>query len=98
MTPRKRLLLRSVLDRDRRRSTCGLSGISPPALCPFEARIDPQTRTSGLLVETDAGTGCQYIVTPWGGIVARTGPDGRQLCGPPQHPVSVCAIRPRPEG
>ena len=52
---------------------------------PFQARIDPQTRTSGLLVETDAGTGCQYIVTPWGGIVARTGPDGRQLCGP-QHP------------
>ena len=49
---------------------------------PFQAKIDPQTRTPGLLVETDAGTGCQYIVTPWGGIVARTGPDGRQLCGP----------------
>ncbi len=49
---------------------------------PFQSKIDPQTGTSGLLVETDAGTGCQYVVTPWGGIVARTGPDGRQLCRP----------------
>ena len=48
---------------------------------PFQARIDPQTGTSGLLIETDAGTGCQYVVTPWGGIVARTGADGRQICG-----------------
>ncbi len=48
---------------------------------PFRDAVDPETRTAGLGVETDAGTGCQYIVTPWGGIVARTGPDGRQLCG-----------------
>ena len=48
---------------------------------PFQAKIDQQTGTSGLLVETDAGTGCQYVVTPWGGIVARTGLDGRQICG-----------------
>ena len=47
---------------------------------PFSARVDPDTGTAGLLVETDRGTGCQYIVTPWGGIVPRTGPDGRQLC------------------
>ncbi len=58
------------------------SGAFAAGTLPFQARIDPQTRTSGLLVETDAGTGCQYVVTPWGGIVARTGPDGRQLCGP----------------
>ena len=85
MTPRKRFLY----------AVCWI-GIAGGALwivrdlaagtLPFEAKIDPQTRTSGLLVETDAGTGCQYVVTPWGGIVARTGPDGRQLCGPPQHP------------
>ena len=48
---------------------------------PFAARVDPDTGTSGLLVETDRGTGCQYIVTPWGGIVPRAGADGRQLCG-----------------
>jgi hypothetical protein len=47
---------------------------------PFAERVDPDTRTAGLLVETDAATGCQYLVTPWGGIVPRTGPDGRQIC------------------
>ncbi len=47
---------------------------------PFTAHVDPDTGTAGLLVETDRGTGCQYIVTPWGGIVPRTGADGRQLC------------------
>ena len=47
---------------------------------PYAARVDPDTGTAGLLVETDRGTGCQYIVTPWGGIVPRTGADGRQLC------------------
>ena len=51
---------------------------------PFTAHADPETGTPGLLVETDRGTGCQYIVTPWGGIVARTGPDGRQLCTAPK--------------
>ncbi len=48
---------------------------------PFAAKADPDTGTAGLLVETDAGTGCQYIVTPWGGIVPRTGRDGRAICG-----------------
>ena len=47
---------------------------------PFTTHPDPETGTAGLLVETDRGTGCQYILTPWGGIVARTGADGRQLC------------------
>ena len=47
---------------------------------PFTERIDPETRTAGLLVETDGATGCQYIVTPWGGIVPRAGADGRQIC------------------
>lgn len=48
---------------------------------PFQSRIDPDTGTAGLLVETDAGTGCQYIVTPWGGIVPRTDRDGKAICG-----------------
>ncbi len=47
---------------------------------PFTTHIDPETGTAGLLVETDRGTGCQYIVTPWGGIVPRTTADGRQAC------------------
>lgn len=50
---------------------------------PFYTRVDPRTGTAGLLVETDAGTGCQYILTPLGGIVPRTGADGRQLCPRP---------------
>ena len=50
---------------------------------PFYTRVDPRTGTAGLAVETDAGTGCQYILTPLGGIVPRTGPDGRQQCGTP---------------
>ncbi len=41
---------------------------------------DPRTGTAGLAVETDAGTGCQYVVTPWGGIFARLGPDGKPQC------------------
>ena len=47
---------------------------------PGQTRIDPRTGTPGLAVETDAGTGCQYIVTPWGGIMPRTGADGKQVC------------------
>ena len=41
---------------------------------------DARTGTPGLAVEIDAGTGCQYVVTPWGGIVARLDPDGKPLC------------------
>ena len=44
---------------------------------------DPRTGTPGLAVETDAETGCQYVVTPWGGIVARLDPDGKPLCKAP---------------
>ena len=47
---------------------------------PGQTHVDPRTGTPGLAVETDAGTGCQYIVTPWGGIVTRTGADGKQVC------------------
>lgn len=47
---------------------------------PFYSRVDPRTGTAGLAVETDAGTGCQYILTPLGGILPRTGPDGKQVC------------------
>ena len=42
--------------------------------------FDPRTGTPGLAVETDAETGCQYVVTPWGGIVARLDPDGKPRC------------------
>jgi hypothetical protein len=48
---------------------------------PWSTKIDPETGTAGLLVETDRGTGCQYIVTPWGGIVPRTDRDGKAICG-----------------
>ncbi len=48
---------------------------------PFTTHVDPETGTAGLLVETDRATGCEYIVTPWGGIVPRTGEDGRAICG-----------------
>ena len=47
---------------------------------PFQTAVNSETGTSALLVATDAGTGCQYILTPWGGIMPRSGPDGRQLC------------------
>ncbi len=50
---------------------------------PFETPVDKQTGTAALLVATDAGTGCQYVLTPWGGITPRTGRDGHQLCAPP---------------
>ena len=50
---------------------------------PFETAVDKDTGTAALLVATDAATGCQYILTPWGGIAPRTGRDGRQLCSPP---------------
>lgn len=48
-----------------------------------KAPIDPQTGSAGLAVESDAGTGCQYVVTPWGGIVARLDPEGKPLCKAP---------------
>ena len=44
------------------------------------APTDPRTGTAGLAVETDAGTGCEYVVTPWGGIFARLDADGRPMC------------------
>ncbi len=51
---------------------------------PFYSRVDAQTGTAAISVETDAGTGCQYILTPLGGIAPRTGRDGKQFCEP--HP------------
>lgn len=47
---------------------------------PFAGAVDRQTGTAAIRVETDAGTGCQYVLTPLGGIVPRTGADGRQVC------------------
>lgn len=47
---------------------------------PFYLKVDPRTGTSSIAVTTDAGTGCQYILTPLGGIMPRTGPDGKQIC------------------
>ena len=49
----------------------------------WQSAPDPRTGTPGLAVETDAETGCQYVVTPWGGIVARLDPDGKPLCRAP---------------
>ena len=49
---------------------------------PLQTSVDPNTGTAALLLATDRGTGCQYILTPWGGITPRSGPDGRQLCPP----------------
>ena len=56
----------------------GLRQLWPPA-------PDPRTGTAGLAVETDAETGCQYVVTPWGGIFARLDADGKPLCRAPAH-------------
>lgn len=36
---------------------------------------------SGLGLRTDAQTGCQYLVSPWGGITPRLDRDGKHLCG-----------------
>lgn len=60
-------------------------GVAAWGLTHFSARapIDPQTGSAGLAVETDAATGCQYVVTPWGGIFARLGRDGKPLCKAP---------------
>lgn len=35
---------------------------------------------SGLGVKTDHMTGCQYLVTKWGGITPRLDGAGRQVC------------------
>lgn len=47
---------------------------------PGGARVDPRTGTALFRVETDRGTGCEWVITPWGGIMPRTGRDGKQLC------------------
>ena len=49
----------------------------------FPPAPDPRTGTLGLAIEIDAETGCHYVVTPWGGIVARLDPDGKPLCKAP---------------
>lgn len=35
---------------------------------------------SGLALKTDAMTGCQYLVSPWGGITPRLDKLGKQIC------------------
>ncbi len=35
---------------------------------------------SGLALKTDAATGCQYLVSPWGGITPRLDRRGKQIC------------------
>lgn len=35
---------------------------------------------SGLALKTDAATGCQYLVSPWGGITPRLDRLGKQIC------------------
>lgn len=39
-------------------------------------------RRSGLIVRTDALTGCQYLETILGGVTPRLDKDGKQICVP----------------
>ena len=40
----------------------------------------PGKHRSGLILRVDAGTGCQYLVNPKGGIIARADNTGKQIC------------------
>lgn len=46
----------------------------------FGADATDGRERSGLALRTDYQTGCQYLVSPWGGITARLAPDGKQIC------------------
>jgi hypothetical protein len=39
------------------------------------------TERSGLALRTDAGTGCQYLLSPWGGVTPRLDNTGGHICG-----------------
>lgn len=41
---------------------------------------DGPTGRSGLALRHDAGTGCEYLASRWGGITPRLTADGRQIC------------------
>lgn len=47
---------------------------------PFGADGTDGTYRSGMALRTDHGTGCQYLVSPWGGITPRFDRDGKQVC------------------
>lgn len=40
----------------------------------------PGRSRSGLVLKVDAGTGCQYLANPKGGIIARVDETGKQIC------------------
>lgn len=53
--------------------------------CTARDDTDSPTERSGVILITDHGTGCQYLMAPgtWGGgsgITPRMGRDGRQIC------------------
>ena len=41
---------------------------------------DTEDHRSGMALFTDAGTGCQYLASPWGGITPRMGASGKHVC------------------
>ncbi len=41
---------------------------------------DGPGQRSGLGLRLDAGTGCQWLESRFGGLAPRLGPDGRQIC------------------
>lgn len=50
---------------------------------PRDATDNPSGERSGMGLRTDHGTGCQYLVTPFGGITPRVDAHGRHVgCRP----------------
>lgn len=43
---------------------------------------DSPSQRSGLALRTDHGTGCQYLVSLYGGITPRMDSSGKQVCKP----------------
>lgn len=49
-------------------------------LVPYDDS-DPAPKRSGLVIHTDALTGCQYLRRPWSGtLTPRMAADGKQVC------------------
>ncbi len=50
-------------------------------LNPYDDTDSANKERSGLVLRTDHGTGCQYLLTPWDrAITPRMGADGKQVC------------------
>jgi hypothetical protein len=59
-------------------SAMSLTGILLWLFMPYDD-TDPQAGRSGLMVYTDAKTGCQYLRASGGGITPRMQGDGKQV-------------------